>query len=348
MRITAAELSKLVKGELAGEGSVIIERAASLTAAGPGDVTFARREHLKAVPASRAAAVLVPERVAGARVTQIVVANPYYAFLAILTMVEKEQRHPPTGVHPTAVIGKDVRLGANAGIGAHAVIGDGSSVGADAVIYPNVTVGANCAIGDGAVIYSNVAIRESCTVGKRTIIHSGTTIGGDGFGYLQVEGRHVKVPQVGTVEIGDDVEIGCNCTIDRATIDKTVIENGVKIDNHSHIAHNCRIGENSMLIAYARMGGSTVVGKGVLLAEDVGLTNGITIGDGSIIGGSSKVSRSWPAGSVLLGFPAQRMEDEKRQVVLIKKLPRIYEAIKEIQKHLGIKTGVMGDSKPEK
>lgn len=346
MRITAAELCKRVGGELCGEGGVLIERAAGLQAAGPGDVTFARREHLKHVAASPAAAVLVPERVPGARATQIVVSNPYFAFVTVLGMVEQEQRRHPAGIHPTAVIGARARLGAGVALGAHAVIGEDARIDDGAIIHPNVTLGAGCRIGAGAIIYSNVAIRERCSVGKRSIIHSGTTIGGDGFGYLQVDGRHVKVPQVGTVEIGDDVEIGCNCTVDRATIDKTVIENGVKIDNHSHIAHNCRIGEHSMLIAYARMGGSTVVGKGVLLAEDVGLTNGITIGDRSIIGGSSKVSRSWPAGSVLWGFPAQPMEDEKRQVVLIKKLPRIYEAVKEIQKRLGIRNSEAGEQKP--
>jgi UDP-3-O-[3-hydroxymyristoyl] glucosamine N-acyltransferase len=144
----------------------------------------------------------------------------------------------------------------------------------------------------------------------------------------------VKVPQVGTVEIGDDVEIGCNCTVDRATMDKTIIENGVKIDNHSHIAHNCRIGENSMLIAYARMGGSTILGKNVLLAEDVGLTDGITLGDRCIVGACSKVSRSWPADSVILGAPAQLAQDEKRQIVMVKKLGRLYEMVREMRKTL--------------
>lgn len=217
-------------------------------------------------------------------------------------------------------------------MGAHAVIGDGRVLGDRAVVYANSTLGARCVLGADALIYSNVAIREEVRIGCRTIIHSGCSIGGDGFGYLQVEGRHVKVPQVGTVEIGDDVEIGCNCTVDRATMDKTIIEDGVKVDNHSHIAHNCRIGANSMLIAYARMGGSTTLGKNVMLAEDVGLTNGITLGDRCIVAASSKVSHSWPAGSVLFGAPAQRIEDEKRQMVMIKKLPQLYETVRELRR----------------
>jgi UDP-3-O-[3-hydroxymyristoyl] glucosamine N-acyltransferase len=332
MKLTVAEVSRLVGGELIGPAKAIVERVASLSQAGPGDITFARRENLKAATASRATAVIVPERVAGMAAAQIVVANPYFAFGMLLALVEKEQRAHPAGIHPSAVLGAGVRLGKDVALGAHAVLGDGCVLGDRTVVYPNSTLGAHCSVGADSLIYSNVAIREHVSVGSRTIIHSGCSIGGDGFGYLQVAGRHVKVPQVGTVEIGDDVEIGCNCTVDRATMDKTVIENGVKIDNHSHIAHNCRIGANSMLIAYARMGGSTVLGRNVLLAEDVGLTNGITLGDCCIVGAGSKVTRSWPADSVILGAPAQRMQDEKRQIVMIKKLSRLYEMVRELKR----------------
>jgi UDP-3-O-[3-hydroxymyristoyl] glucosamine N-acyltransferase len=332
MKLTVSEIAKMVGGELIGDGSAVVTGVAGLATAGPGQVAFARREHLKSVAGSRAAAVLVQEKVEGVSAALILTENPYFAFGTLMQIAEREQRAHPEGIHPAAVLGENVTLGKEVGLGAHAVIGDGCVIGDGARIYPNTTVGARCRIGAGTILYSNVAVREDVSIGSRTIIHSNTSIGGDGFGYVQVERKHVKIPQVGGVEIGDDVEIGCNCTIDRATLDKTVIENGVKIDNHSHIAHNCRIGEDSMLIAYARMGGSTVVGKNVLLAEDVGLTNGITIGDRSIIGGTSKVSRSWPADSVLYGNPAQRMEDEKRQHVYIRRLPKIYETLKRLEK----------------
>lgn len=347
MRLTVSEVAEIVGGRLIGAGEGIVTGLASLATAGPGQATFAKREHLKAVRDSKATAILVPENVDGACATLIVVANPFFAFGKLLRLAEKEQRTHPTGIHPSAVLGRNVTLGKDVGIGPHAVVGDDCILGDGARIYPNTTIGARCRIGPEAIVYSNVAIREDVSIGSRTIIHSNCAIGGDGFGYLQVEGKHVKVPQVGGVEIGDDVEIGCNCTVDRATLDKTVIENGVKIDNHSHIAHNCRIGENSMLIAYARMGGSTVLGKNVLLAEDVGLTNGITIGDRSIIGASSKVSRSWPADSVILGAPAQRMEDEKRQLVLIKRLPRMYELLKTLEKRLEKLIGGKGGESPD-
>ncbi|MCP5004575.1 MAG: hypothetical protein GY941_11660 [Planctomycetes bacterium] len=153
-------------------------------------------------------------------------------------------------------------------------------------------------------------------------------MGGDGFGYLQVKGKHIKIPQVGSVEIGDDVEIGSNVTIDRAALDKTIIGSGVKIDNHSHIAHNVVIGENSMLIAYAKIAGGARIGKNVLIAEDVGITDHAVIGDNCIIGGGSNVYKNLKPGSVVWGSPAKPIDQEKRIQVIIKKLPEIYKKIK--------------------
>jgi len=331
MRMTAAEIAELVKGELVGPGEAVATHVAGLKRAGEGAVTFARREFLKDAASTSAAVILVPEKVEACRAAQVIVNNPYMAFITILEVVEKEQPRHPKGIHPAAVIGENVQLGEGVGLGPHAVIGDNTVIGDRTVIHPNTTIGANCSIGADCIIYANTAVRENTVIGDRTIIHSNCSIGGDGFGYLQV-GGHRKIPQVGRVVIGDDVEIGCNCTVDRATMDETVIGNGVKIDNHSHLAHNCVVGDNSLLVAYARMGGSTKLGKNVLILEDVGITNDVSIGDGAIVGASSKVSKSWPAGSVLLGAPAQKMEDEKRQIVFIKKLPRLYEQVRALRK----------------
>jgi len=332
MKLTVAEICEIVEGELVGWGDAVVENVAGLDTARAGDVTFAKRDRLKAAKDTKATAVLVPERVEGMEAAQIVVDNPYFAFGKLLHLAEREQRAHPAGIHETAVVGRNARLGEGVALGAHVVIGDDSALGDGVIVYPNTTVGAHVVIGEDSLIYSNVAIREHVKIGKRAVIHSCTSIGGDGFGFLQTGQGHARVPQVGTVEIGDDVNIGCNCTVDRATMDKTVIENGVIIDNHSHIAHNCRIGENSVLVAYARLGGSTILGKNVVLTEDVGVTNGVTIGEGSIVGACAKVSRSWPANSVLLGAPAQRAGDEKRQLVLIKKLPKLYETVKELKR----------------
>ena len=332
MKMTVSELCALVEGDLVGDGEAVVEGVASLATAGPGDVTFAKRERLKEVASTKATAVLVPEKVSGATAAQIVVENPYFTFGMILHAIQQEQCDHPKGIHATAVIGEGTKLGKDVALGAYAVIGDHCVIGDRTVIYPNTTIGSHVVIGEDCVIHSNVAIRELVTIGNRTVIHSCCTIGGDGFGFLPDQGGHVKIPQIGVVEIGDDVEIGCNCTVDRATMEATRIGNGVKIDNHSHLAHNVQVGENSILIAYARIGGSTVIGKNCILTEDVGVTNGVTLGDGCIIGACSKVSRSWPANSVLLGAPAQKGEKEKVQIALMRRLPRIYESLRELQK----------------
>ena len=339
MKMTVSELCELVGGELHGWGDAVVEGVASLDKAGPGDATFAKREKLKSVAKSKATVILVPESVEGAAAAQIVVENPYFSFRKILEIVASERCAHPEGVHPTAVVGEGAQLGKDVALGPYAVIGDGCVLGDGVVIYPNTTIGPRCAIGEDSVIYSNCAIREDTRIGKNCTIHSCCSIGGDGFGFLPTQGTFQKIQQVGYVEIGDNVEIGCNCTVDRATMDKTVIGNGVKIDNHSHLAHNCEIGDNSVLIAYARLGGSTKLGKNVILTEDVGITNGVTLGDGCIVGASSKVSKSWPPGTMLLGAPAQPAADEKKQIVLIKKLPRLYDTVRKLKQAVEKKLG---------
>jgi UDP-3-O-[3-hydroxymyristoyl] glucosamine N-acyltransferase len=201
-------------------------------------------------------------------------------------------------------------------------------IGNNLVIYPNTYIGKDCNIGDDSILYPNVTILNEVTIGKRAIIHSGSTIGDDGFGFLQVNGKHLKIPQVGTVEIGDDVEIGSNVTIARATLDKTIIKSGVKIDNHSHVAHNVYIGEDTMLIAYAKLSGGIKVGKNVMIAGDVSIVDNLEIGDNSTIGAGSGVMHDVEAGSVVWGAPAKPINIEKRLQVLLRKLPDIYKKVK--------------------
>ncbi|MFN3466331.1 MAG: UDP-3-O-(3-hydroxymyristoyl)glucosamine N-acyltransferase, partial [Candidatus Brocadiales bacterium] len=265
---------------------------------------------------------------------QIVVENPFLSFVKILEVFSQEKTRRPVGIHPTALVAETATIGREVSIGAYSVIEEGATIGDRVTIYPMVYVGQNTNIGESTLIYPRVSIRENVSIGKQVIIHSGTTIGGDGFGYLQVEGRHVKIPQLGTIEIGDDVEIGCNVTIDRATLDKTVIARGVKIDNHSHVAHNVIIGEDTMLIAYAKIAGGAVIGKNVTIAEDVGITDHATIGDGCVIGGGSNVYKSLKPGSVVWGSPAKPIMDEKRLQVLLKKLPEMQETLKKITRML--------------
>jgi UDP-3-O-[3-hydroxymyristoyl] glucosamine N-acyltransferase len=245
-----------------------------------------------------------------------------------MEIIGKERYMRPSGIHPTSIVSRDAIIGKGVSFGAHVVIDDCVRIGNNVTIYPNTFIGKGSSIGDDSLIYANVTIREDVTIGKRVIVHSSSVIGDDGFGYLQTHGKHMKIPQIGTVEIGDDVEIGAMVTICRAALDKTVIGNGVKIDNHSHIAHNVTVGDNSMLVAYAKIAGSVRIGKNVLIAEDVGVTDHVTIGDSCIIGGGSNVYKSLDDRSVVWGSPAKPINEEKRTQVLIRKLPEIYKAMK--------------------
>ena len=335
MRVTLAEIAELTGGELAGDGDLVITGVASLEDAGPGDITFAKAEFVNKLAQCRASAVLTP-RGAETEIPHVAVHDPYVAFVRVLAVVGRELAALPEGVHPSAVVGEGADLAAGVALGPCATVGAHTRIGLRSVVCANASVGPNCTIGEACVIHANVAVREGVTIGDRTILHSNTTIGGDGFGYLQADGHHVKIPQVGGVVIGDDVEIGCNCTVDRGTMGDTTIGNGVKIDNHSHIAHNCRIGDGCLLVAYARMGGSVVLGRNVVLAEDVGITDHVELGDGCIATGTARVSKSWPAGSVIGGSPAIKFDRAQRIAALQRRLPQICEQLREIREHLGL------------
>jgi UDP-3-O-[3-hydroxymyristoyl] glucosamine N-acyltransferase len=334
MDYTLREICTITGGTLVGDGNTRITGVASLEGARPGDITFVKgEEFVEKALKTRASALVVHREIKefkSALGGQIVVKDPFLAFVKILEVFSQERGKRHRGIHPPTLVAKTATIGREVSIGAYSVIEEGAVIGDRVTIYPMVYIGHNTKIGEDTLIYPMVSIREEVSIGKRVIIHSGTTIGGDGFGYLQVEGRHVKIPQVGTIEIGDDVEIGCNVTIARATLDKTVIARGVKIDNHSHVAHNVMIGEDTMLIAYAKIAGGAVIGKNVMIAEDVGITDHATIGDGCVIGGGSNVYKSLPPGSVVWGSPAKPIMEEKRLQALLKKLPEMRETLKEM------------------
>lgn len=335
MEYSLSQIHSITGGTLVGDGNVTITGAGSLEGAGPGDISLVKGEDFvgKALT-SKSAALVAHRNIPELGRPLIVTDNPFLAFTKFLYVIAKENTAQPAGVHPQASVSEKAVVGKDTSIGAYSVVEEGAVIGERVTIYPLVYVGRNARVGDNTVIYPQVSIRESVTIGRRVTVHSGTIIGGDGFGYLQEDGRHVKIPQVGTVEIGDDVDIGCNVTIDRATMDKTVIARGVKIDNHSHIAHNVIIGEDSMLIAYAKIAGGAVIGKNVMLAEDVGVTDHAVIGDGSTVGGGANVYKSIPPGSVVWGSPAKPMMEEKRLQALLRKLPEMRDTLKELSKKI--------------
>ena len=335
MEYTLNQIQTIIGGKIIGNPSALITGLASIEAAKNGDITFIKNDTLIPQALTTLASAIVSHReIQELRKPHIVIENPFLAFTKFMEVVAKEKLKSPMGIHPTASIGKDVTFGKDVSLGAYVVIDDHVTIGNNVVIYPYTFIGRGSCVGDDSIIYPHVTIREDVTIGKRVIIHSNTVIGDDGFGYLQIKGKHAKIPQIGTVEIGDDVEIGSMVTICRAALDKTVIGNGVKIDNHSHIAHNVIIGDNSMLIAYAKIAGSAKIGRNVLIAEDVGITDHATIGDNCVIGGGSKVYKSLEPGSVVWGSPARPINEEKRIQVLIKKLPEIYVVIKKLIKNI--------------
>lgn len=343
MEYTLSQICSITGGRLVGDGSVRITGVGSLEGARPGDISFVKEEGLvKKALNTRASALLSHRDIPELARPLIISDNPFVAFVRLLEVVAKEKVRQPMGVHPSALVSKGASIGKDVSVGAYSVVEEGAVIGDRVTIYPLVYIGRGSKVGEDTVIYPQVSVREEVIIGRRAVIHSGTVIGGDGFGYLQVEGRHVKIPQVGTVEIGDDVEIGSNVTVARSTLDKTVIGRGVKIDNHSHVAHNVIIGEDSMLIAYAKIAGGAVVGKKVMIAEDVGITDHAVIGDGCTIGGGSNVYKSLPPGAIVWGSPAKPMMEEKRLQALLRKLPSMREGLKQIYKRLKEK-GVLED-----
>ncbi len=325
MRYTLAEIAEIIGGQVQGDPNTVVTGVASLEAAKEGDLSFAESErYFDKARESRASALILPQPVEGLDKPAILHPMPKLGMGQLLGVIAREKQAQPRRVHPTAVIADTATVGADASIGPHAVIGAHTTLGDRVTIYPGAFIGDRCSIGDETVIHANASIREDVRIGKRCIIHCGTVIGADGYGYVQHEGRHHKIPQVGGVVLGDDVEVGACTTIDRAVMDDTVIGDGVKIDNHCHIAHNCRIGDHCLLVGYARMGGGCRVGKGVVLAADARLVDNISIGDGVVLGAGSAVIRDVEPGAKMLGAPAKPAGQEARLLVILNQLPKVW------------------------
>jgi UDP-3-O-[3-hydroxymyristoyl] glucosamine N-acyltransferase len=303
----ASEIATLVGGRFAGAHDPEITGVAAVDRAGPSELTFvAHVKYAAYLAQARAGALLVSaalEDRAEPHMPRIVVADVHRALAQVLAHFHPEPR-PVVGVHPTAVLGADVRLGTDVTVEPYAVIGAGTTVGDRAWIGAHCAIGGGCVIGNDARLHAHVTLYSKVQLGERCIVHSGTRLGSDGFGYTFVNGQHQKVPQVGGVLVGDDVEIGANCTIDRGSVGPTEIGNGVKIDNLVHVGHNVRIGDLSIIVAQVGISGSTVLGKGVTLAGQAGLPGHLQIGDGATIAAKSAPFGDVPAGATYTGFPA--------------------------------------------
>jgi UDP-3-O-[3-hydroxymyristoyl] glucosamine N-acyltransferase len=331
---TVGSLAKQVGGTVVGEGAAtVITGVNDLRSAGPSEISFlANSKYEKQARDSRAGAILVTRGEAcelGGTLVQVESPNAAFAHIAQLFAPPPVRFEP--GVHPSAVVAPDAHLGADVSVQPNAVIGSKARIGRGTVIGAGSVVGAETTIGEHCVVHPLVSIRERCVIGSRVILHSGVVIGGDGFGYEQRDGRHVKIVHTGIVQIDDDVEIGANSTVDRARFGKTHIGAGAKIDNLVMIAHNVVVGPLSIVVAQTGISGSTTLGRGVVLAGQVGLAGHINVGDGATVTAQSGITKDVPPGVTFYGRHARPIREALKIEVLEGRLPELFERLKALE-----------------
>lgn len=328
------ELANLIGGKISGDPEVEIVGVTGLSEAEDGHITFlADEKRLDELMNSRASAAIVKKEIKGFTASMLIVDNPQYTFAKALEVYHLKP-FTATGVSDKAVIGNNVKLDDDISIHPFAYISDNVIVGPRVTLGPGVFLGEGVSIGSDAVIYPNVTVRENVIIGRRVIIHSGAVIGSDGFGYVLEKGIQYKIPQVGGVIIEDDVEIGANVTIDRATVGNTIIGSGSKIDNLVQIAHNVKIGKNCIIVAQAGISGSVEIGDGVVLGGQVGVRDHIKIGDRSMIASRAGIVSNIPAGRVYSGSPAIPHATSLRAQSLYSKLPDLVKRLRDIEKKI--------------
>ena len=337
MTLTLQEIAKLCDGEINGDAKCGITGAASLDEAVEGEIAFYNNpKYMPRLRKTRASAVFVPRDFSEQTdAAQIRVTDPSKAFQQVVLKLAPKPIQFPPGVHPTAIVDPTAKIGARVSIRPHAVIEANVKIGDETVIGAGTYIGHETEIGSDCLIYPNVSIRERTKIGSRVIIHGGAVVGADGFGFEFKDGRQQKIPQIGIVQIDNDVEIGANTTIDRARFGRTWIQEGVKIDNLVQIAHNVVIGKHTVIAAQAGISGSVRIGERVSMAGQVGIVGHATIGDGAMIVAQSGVSKNIPGG-VWFGYPAVPIEEARKQFAWIHRLGRLFERVKEIEKRLGL------------
>ena len=330
-----SELVQQIGGSLEGDGQIEVFGVAGICEAEAGEVSFiANPKYAVEAAKTRATAVIVSEDWnAESPVALIRASNPDAAFAKAAMLFYTPVPLPEEGIHPSAVVAEDVEMGEGVRIGPLCVVESGVKIGAGTIISAQCYIGHQVQIGKNSKLYPQVSIREAAVVGNRTIIHNGTVVGSDGFGYsVDEKGIRTKVPQIGIVQIGDDVEIGANVTIDRARFGKTQIGNGVKIDNLVQIAHNVVIGDHAVIVAQVGIAGSTTVGEKVIIAGQVGIAGHLTIGAGSIIGARAVVFKDVPPSEYILGNPGMSAAKYKRSQAGVMLLPKLKKRLAALEK----------------
>ena len=337
LHLTLTETARITETELQNDSSTVITGLSSLETAHEGGICYITSlDKIDILEKLQASAVIVPEQAKGKVLpfngALLYAKNPEWAFILLLKYVDSlQQKHTP-GIHPTAVISQSAKLGNNVSVGAYTVIEDNVTIGDNTVIFPQCYVGKNVTIGKNCYIYPQVVIREYCILKDYVILQAGAKIGSDGFGFTFHEGRHQKIPQVGNVILGNDVEIQSNSCIDRAKIASTIIGDNTKIDNLVQVGHNVRTGMSDIFCAQVGIAGTTDIGNGVILAGQVGLAGHMTIGDRAQIGAQSGVISSVPAGAAYFGYPAMPQREAFKQQAILRKMPEMYKEFRAFQK----------------
>ena len=344
MPFTAAEIAKLVDGEVVGDQNAVLKNFAPAESAQIGDLTFAENEdYFARAEQSAATAVIADERFKSTRKILIRVPNARIAFAKAMALFFPERTYA-AGIHPTAVIAPTAKIDPSAHIGPHCVVGERVKIGARSVLQGGDFVGDDSKLDEDVNLFPNVTVYPSAEIGRRVRVHASTVIGSDGFGYVQDGGVHRKVPQIGNVVIGDDVEIGAGVMIDRGALGSTVIGKGTKIDNLVQIAHNVEIGEHCIVIAQVGISGSTRLGKYVILAGQVGIAGHLKIGNQVTVAAKSGLMNDIPDGEKWMGIPAQPDRQTKRQMIAIQHLPELIRRVAELERQAGIKPKQGGKS----
>lgn len=336
MVFPASQIAELINGKVEGNPDVGVHSFGKIEEAGHGQLSFlANPKYEEFLYSSQASVVIVNELLAlkqPVNATLIRVKDAYSAFATLLAKYQEMMQQQLKGVQEPSYISPSSKYGENVFIGAFAYVGDKVDIGSNTKIYQNVFLGDNVKVGENAVLYPGVKILKDCVVGNNVTVHAGTVIGSDGFGFApQADGSFSKVPQIGNVVIEDNVEIGANSTIDRATIGSTIIRHGAKLDNLIQIAHNVEIGESTVVAAQAGVSGSTKIGRGVMIGGQAGIVGHLHIGDGAKINAQSGVSKDIEAGKAVTGSPAHDYTSALRSQALNRKLPDLDKRIKELE-----------------
>ncbi|MCS7231695.1 MAG: UDP-3-O-(3-hydroxymyristoyl)glucosamine N-acyltransferase [Elusimicrobiota bacterium] len=335
MNFKLKEIAKIIDGEIYGDENIEIININEIENAQEREICVLRDIKKKdLLRNTKAAAVVVPQKIEDLKISQIVVDDIELAFIKLLNIVFEEKQKFYKGIHSTVILGYNVKIGKNVSIGPYCVIEENVEILDNTKITSFVYIGRNVKIGKNVIIYPNVTIKEDTIIGNNVIIHSGTVIGSDGFGYVKRDNTYKKIPQIGKVVIEDDVEIGANVTIDRATISETKIAKGTKIDNLVHIAHNVKIGENVLILAQVGIAGSSKIGKNSILAGQTGVIDHICVGENVVAGPRTGIVQDVESNKVVWGTPPVPFEEQKKIAIASRRLPRLLKEFSEIKKKI--------------